>query len=519
LKAKYQKKMNRMYKFLFILIVSTFLFTEIITAQTELDGLRYSQKYAGGDARFMAMSGAFGALGGNLSAININPASVGLFRSNQFSFSPEMIFDESKVDFLAGSQTTMNNFNKFTISNLGYATSYLTGNTEGLTSINFSITYNKVADFNQYYTISGVNRESSMAQAFVYYSNGTEPENLWNYIDRLAFDTYVIDTDGSNTNYIAGLNIYDLNQTQTKSKKTVGGMNEFDISLGASYSNKVYIGGSIGITAINYNETSSYSELNNNADTNFYNVKYFELNESLWASGVGMNIKVGAIFRPMNWFRLGISLHSGSFIAMSEQYDTNMESEVHYISENGTVEGPGFIPYSASPTDIDGYELGALVSDYYIKSPAKAIASLAFVIDKMAMISIDYERTNYSKITMDAFDYELDDINTIIQENYKATNVLRLGLELKTGPFALRGGVSYYESAYKSEDFVLDPTKLSYSAGAGIDKGNLYFDFAYSVFKSNTTDYFYTVPDSYSTSGATKDSKKSKAIATIGFRF
>ena len=52
-------------------------------AQNINDALRFSQTDLGGTARFKAMSGAFGALGGDLSAINVNPAGSSIFANNQ----------------------------------------------------------------------------------------------------------------------------------------------------------------------------------------------------------------------------------------------------------------------------------------------------------------------------------------------------------------------------------------------------------------------------------------------------
>jgi len=43
------------------------------------DALRYSQDEIQGSARFRALSGAFGALGGDLSAVSLNPAGSASF--------------------------------------------------------------------------------------------------------------------------------------------------------------------------------------------------------------------------------------------------------------------------------------------------------------------------------------------------------------------------------------------------------------------------------------------------------
>ena len=43
------------------------------------DALRYSTGETQGTARFKSMSGAFGALGGDMSAVSINPAGSAIF--------------------------------------------------------------------------------------------------------------------------------------------------------------------------------------------------------------------------------------------------------------------------------------------------------------------------------------------------------------------------------------------------------------------------------------------------------
>lgn len=61
--------------FLFIGILSM----SFLSAQDITDALRYSQQDILGTARYRAMSGAFGALGGDLSALQINPAGSAVF--------------------------------------------------------------------------------------------------------------------------------------------------------------------------------------------------------------------------------------------------------------------------------------------------------------------------------------------------------------------------------------------------------------------------------------------------------
>ncbi|MBT8281390.1 MAG: UPF0164 family protein, partial [Muriicola sp.] len=55
------------------------------TAQNIDDVLRYSTENLQGTARFQGMGGAFGALGGDMSALNINPAGSAVFANSLFT--------------------------------------------------------------------------------------------------------------------------------------------------------------------------------------------------------------------------------------------------------------------------------------------------------------------------------------------------------------------------------------------------------------------------------------------------
>ena len=66
-----------MKKYIFLFALG--LTASIAQSQEVSDALLYSQENLNGTARFRAMSGAFGALGGDLSSINVNPAGSAVF--------------------------------------------------------------------------------------------------------------------------------------------------------------------------------------------------------------------------------------------------------------------------------------------------------------------------------------------------------------------------------------------------------------------------------------------------------
>ena len=86
-----------MKKYIFIILIG--FSVSQLRAQEIRDALRYAQDNINGTARFRAMSGAFGALGGDLSSINVNPAGSAIFANNQvgITLSNNTITNNSKL--------------------------------------------------------------------------------------------------------------------------------------------------------------------------------------------------------------------------------------------------------------------------------------------------------------------------------------------------------------------------------------------------------------------------------------
>ena len=72
-----------MKKYIFLLTFSLSIYTA--QSQEISYALRYAQDNLTGTARFRAMGGAFGALGGDFSSLNVNPAGSAVFANNQMA--------------------------------------------------------------------------------------------------------------------------------------------------------------------------------------------------------------------------------------------------------------------------------------------------------------------------------------------------------------------------------------------------------------------------------------------------
>ena len=74
-------------KFNHFFILLGILISAHLNAQDIYDALEYTENNVSGTARFNAMSGAFSALGGDISSIFSNPAGSAVLNNNNFSFS------------------------------------------------------------------------------------------------------------------------------------------------------------------------------------------------------------------------------------------------------------------------------------------------------------------------------------------------------------------------------------------------------------------------------------------------
>jgi len=120
-----------------------------VMAQSALDAFQFSQPDLKGTARFMSMGGAFGALGGDMSVLDQNPAGIGVYRSSDASFTLNLDCQSSTAKSQGASVT--DNQTKFLLNNIGYIATFKTDNAI-LPNVNIGFSYNKSASFNRRYS-------------------------------------------------------------------------------------------------------------------------------------------------------------------------------------------------------------------------------------------------------------------------------------------------------------------------------------------------------------------------------
>jgi hypothetical protein len=476
-------------------------------AQNIDDAFRYSQVFYSGTARFMSMGGAFTALGADLSAISLNPAGTGVFRSSEFSITPQLFYNSNSSLW---NSTKSSDFSYvFNLSQIGIVSNLVsTGNTTGLVSLNAAYSFNKTNSFNESFTVNGISNNSSMADYWVSRANGYSkmdtPDDAW-----AAIQTYLIDTlSGSNDLYGTIFSNYgdetfsSYGQEIKRIVTNVGYAGEHSFSIGANYSNKFFFGATLGISRLKY--TGHIEHLESDVNDVVFDLKSFTYSDHLEATGTGYSLKLGTIVKPVEFLRIGLAVQSPVVYRITENYFDNLSTY-----------------FDTKVDNVDHYEYtnNPMSYKYTFTTPFRANAGLALQIKKRAIISADYEYVDYSmsKFSKAIDNQNFSNENSSIREIFKSASNLRFGAELRLSNIYLRGGYSYYGKIFKpsEENKNLDYNTLSF--GIGMRQQNFYLDLAYTALTSTRIYYMYSDPD-YLDPATIKTSRNAFAV-TLGYKF
>jgi hypothetical protein len=467
------------------------------------DALRYSQIFYGGTARFMSMGGAFTALGGDISSLSQNPAGLGVFRSSEFTITPQLFQIKTTARFNGSSYSDqLYNFN---LNQIGIVSNLIANDKEsGLITLNVGYSFNKTNNLHQSVIIQGINNASSMADYWAGISNGTFYKDLTGP-QGIAYDAWILDTiTGSGQNHYGtvynnyGDNTAVYGQTVRRLITNDGYTGEHAISIGGNYSNKIFFGATLGISTLRY--TSSYEHLEStdislpSAFKNFTYTDYFEDN------GTGYSLKFGAIIKPIEAIRIGLAFHSPTWYRINEYFYNNITSNF---------------------TDGAKYESAndPLRFSYSLATPFRALAGIAVQIEKIALVSADYEFVDYSTASFSASGVDYSKENAAIKSSLKSTSNIRLGGELRLNKLYLRGGYGFYGKPFQSTEDNANLDYRSLSAGIGFREQRVSIDFAFTNYKYSQKYFLYSLDSSYPTTGADLNTMKNMFTLTLGYKF
>ena len=462
---------------------------DVSTVRNSIDV--YSNPSLPASAKYNAMVGSTGALGGDGTALMNNPAGLGVAIS-------------SNISGTLGIKTYKNSS-----SLSGSVVDYSKTNVD-LNNFNGVATFQLLTESQWKFVNIGVN-----------YSN----RNLDNYIESAGNKNIVIQKalEDANGNAFTGNLSY-----QGHAYNRLGSQSKMAIGLGANYANNLYIGAGINFHSahLEQHDAARFSlDLNNSVAE--YHKQYTPFTEQ----GSGFSANVGVIGKINNQFRLGAALETPTWWGIERVYTD------HFIDANNN----GYI-------SVENF-----TEKRTFTSPFKALLSAAFVPNKNFALNVDYG-IGLTKPKYKVEGPAETELNEYFSAHSKSVSEIKVGAEYRVKAFRLRGGFAHATNpfdavgitSYNDNGSVETHTfnnlilgkRNAIGVGIGYDLNSMYIDLAFqnqkseyhnpflygSVAKDNpryTTGYHSGDFDVTAESSAVSLVKKSQNLVslTLGFKF
>lgn len=453
-------------KRIYLSALSTLLASSVAYGQGEMDAFKLSRNDLTGTARSVSMGGAFGALGGDISAISINPAGIGIYQSSEIATT----LNFQNVKTTANSADLNKNFGnydhnkfKFTFDNIGFVGAFPL-NSDEVPLLNFGFTYNRIKSFDRKYETGIRNASNSITDFMAARANGFSPNELlwtedsnkaWNHdwFAVLGYNGAAVDEGGliNPSDPHADPKNKQSYQSAMRNKtvdsklfvKEKGYINTYDFNMGTTFSDIISAGITVSVTDIDYRLMSNHLE--KFYDNELYNGNLL-LTNNLETEGTGWQVSTGVIIKPIHELRIGIAYHSPTWYKMTDYYTMSSDFDLDAWKDNDMLELENRKGYVDSPQG--GY-------DYKLRTPDKWTFSLAGVIGQYGIISVDYELTNY-KNNMKLFDDDGNELpqgqNDFIKQDFRNASTLRIGAEARITPqLSIRAGYAWMQKPLENK--------------------------------------------------------------------
>lgn len=499
------------------------LLTQHIMAQVPEETIRLSWLTQTGTARNQAIGGAMGSLGGDATAALVNPAGLAFFKTSDFVITPGLQFGKGQSNF-RGTNFTGANKNTFQSGTSGF----VFGGFGYKAKNSFSISVTRLADFNRPLQYKGQNDYSSFAEPLAdeFAASGLTIDQALNsdnvsLTTKMALYTYLVDTATINGSkqVIARSEIPGL-LNQEHSTESSGGITEITLAMGHELNKKWMVGGTLGIPILKLDRNTHYRESDASGDTD-NDFSYFDYRENYRLTGVGINLKAGVIYRPKEYIRIGLALHSPSMYLLKETFNAGLATDVEKLFNSNNYD-------SVSATAFNNG--AAFDSRYSYYTPGKIILSGSYVFREVeninrqkGFITADIEYVNYKwnhfgpdgDVTVETKEAYIPYNNAIDALSKGAFN-FRLGGELKFKIIMARLGFAYYGSPYKDKE--LKARKMNLSGGLGYRNKGVFVDLTYVHRLNKDVNFPYRVSAPRANTFANLKDNGGTVLLTVGFK-
>ncbi|APD06885.1 hypothetical protein UJ101_01366 [Flavobacteriaceae bacterium UJ101] len=395
-----------------------------MNAQSFLDdAIDLSSEKMEGTARYRAMGGSMGALGSDISAVQLlNPAGGAVSVRSHGSITFGVSDYENETSSTAKMSNDETNFN---MTQFGGSFVFENQNmNSGWRRFALTASYNRNNDLDRQINVAPYSTD------FVYQDG-----------------YYFEETDGTVNRYTGDF-LYDGERV------SIDGYNDqFSIGFSTNYNNQIYLGA--GMNFHNSQKEAVQDIYRSNQSEGATNDTY----QDYYQDGTGFSLNLGVIAKVTDELRLGVAYHSPTWWNIQE---TSRYGE----TLNGTT-----------------FRDGPFYQEYDVRTPSKLVASGALVLGKSLAINADAIFKDYSNIDFDGMAGGQEaTVNQNVNSELQDTWEFRVGTEYRIEDFRIRGGYRYTQDPYKD----LDGNASTYSFGLGYNFGNVFLDGAYDYTDGNT---------------------------------
>ena len=464
-----------------------------LSAQNINDVLRYNDHSLQGTARFQAMGGAFGALGGDMSALNVNPAGSAVFNNSLFTITGTNYNRDNDVFY--GGNFNNRTLNSIELNQLGGVFVFKnTGGSSDWKRISFAFNYDMVQNFDDEFFASG-NSSEGIADYFLSFAQGIPFGNLLIQDGEFIEDAYLDigrsqgfgaqqaflgyyggvinpqdENDPDNTAYFANGTYGTVDQEYLQS--TSGYNSRFTVNLAGQYRDNLYLGAALNFNTIFYDRITFFDETG--YDTNSP-VQFTTFDNLLHTEGSAFSFSLGAIARINENVRLGGSYQSPTWYRLMDDTSQRINSDL-----------------ADSEINFIDFNVINLFERYTIKTPAKYTGSLAIIFGREGLLSLDYGYQDMSQAVLrPETDPQFSEVNSSIASNLGAVTTINIGGEYRIDEVSLRGGYRFIESPYEDDSTIGELN--GYSAGLGYNFGGSRLDLTFSRTEQDVGQSFFDV--------------------------
>lgn len=460
------------------LIFVPLLLCAFASAQNINDVLKYGTEDMQGTARFQSMGGAFGALGGDLSALNINPAGAAVFNNTLMTFSGTYMATDNQVNYF-GTQTN-NDVNDTNINQIGGVFVFKNTNSNSdWKKFSLALNYDQVRNFENSYLISGRSNQG-VDSYFLNFAQGIPLGDLQTLEGELIENAYldigasqgfgnqqaflgfqagitepVVLDDVDGTAYERNASYTSVNQQLQRS--SVGYNSKFTANIASEYKDNLYLGASLNFHSVFNERVDRLTETGYDMDSEIQRTTFDNL---LVTQGNGFSFTLGAIAKLNEFVRLGGSYQSPTWYRLNDDLSQRINSDL-------AVEDINFIDFN----------IVNLFETYTIQTPSKLTGSMALVFGKNGLLSFDYGYQNFANAELrPQSDPSFQMVNTDISNQLGGVSTIRLGGEYRIAQVSLRAGYRFEQSPYANTDTIGDLNSIS--GGIGYNFGGSRLDFS-----------------------------------------